>query len=221
MPNTTCSIEGCVSRAHARSFWPKHYQRWRATGDPLVTVGFVPIECVTCGVETVPASGSQVRCADCAESVNKEHKRRYALDEENRAAKNAQSREVYASSPDVFAERRRRYWAERGDEMREYHRQWRNANIEKLKWQRREREYGLTQEQAEALVTAQGGGCGVCREPLSDLLAAHVDHCHETGRVRGILCPPCNKGLGHFGDDPERLRRAADYIDSAYATWCQ
>lgn len=43
--------------------------------------------------------------------------------------------------------------------------------------------------------------------------AAHVDHCHETGRVRGVLCFNCNSAIGKLGDDPDTLRRATAYLE--------
>jgi hypothetical protein len=51
--------------------------------------------------------------------------------------------------------------------------------------------------------------CPICERPL---VKTHVDHCHDTGVVRGILCPGCNVALGIFQDSPEILIRAADYV---------
>lgn len=68
--------------------------------------------------------------------------------------------------------------------------------------------HGLTVQELEALIERYGGLCWACRlEP-----GAVVDHCHRTERRRGWLCNPCNKGLGHFGDDPARLRAAIAYL---------
>ena len=54
-------------------------------------------------------------------------------------------------------------------------------------------------------------GCGICRIELAEA-DWHVDHCHRTGKVRGILCHKCNIGLGHFNDDPVLFARAAEYV---------
>lgn len=71
------------------------------------------------------------------------------------------------------------------------------------------RRYGITAEEADAMLAAQGGLCAVCRTAP----AAHVDHDHETGRVRQLLCFTCNGGLGQFRDDPAVLRAAARYVE--------
>jgi hypothetical protein len=69
------------------------------------------------------------------------------------------------------------------------------------------------------MLEAQGGCCAVCRKPESarnkrgELLPLAVDHCHQTGKVRALLCSLCNKGIGLFGDDPALLRAAADYLE--------
>lgn len=74
--------------------------------------------------------------------------------------------------------------------------------------------YGLTVAEWEAMLEAQGGVCAICGEPetAKNRTVLAVDHDHATGRARGLLCHRCNRLLGHAGDDPEILRRAADYL---------
>jgi hypothetical protein len=71
------------------------------------------------------------------------------------------------------------------------------------------RRYGITAADADAMLEAQGGLCAVCQAAP----AVHVDHDHETGAVRALLCFNCNGGLGQFKDDPAVLRAAADYVE--------
>lgn len=76
--------------------------------------------------------------------------------------------------------------------------------------------YGLTPQQYEEMLEAQGGTCALCGKPPRGKANGgklHVDHCHETGRVRSLLCHSCNLGLGKFFDDPDLLRRAALYLE--------
>ncbi len=71
--------------------------------------------------------------------------------------------------------------------------------------------YGLTLEAFQAMERGQNGCCAICaRPPTKGNL--NVDHCHETGRVRGLLCKPCNTALGALGDNAEGLRRALTYL---------
>lgn len=72
------------------------------------------------------------------------------------------------------------------------------------------RRYGITSQEAEALKATQGGLCAVCRKAE----ATQVDHDHETGRVRGILCLHCNAGMGAFRDDPRLIYHAIDYLST-------
>lgn len=74
--------------------------------------------------------------------------------------------------------------------------------------QKLRRNYGLTQQERDALAAAQGGRCAIC----SEVRPLKVDHCHATGRVRALLCGPCNTSLGAFRDQPELLERAAAYL---------
>ena len=70
------------------------------------------------------------------------------------------------------------------------------------------RRYGITAEEVDEMLAAQGGVCAICRTAP----AAHVDHDHATGAVRALLCFGCNGGLGQFKDNPEFLRAAAYYV---------
>ena len=74
------------------------------------------------------------------------------------------------------------------------------------------RKYGMTLEEYDALLEAQGGGCFICGRPPRDDISLHVDHDHSTGRVRGILCFCCNNALADFREDPALLARAAGYL---------
>ncbi|MBT2399026.1 endonuclease VII domain-containing protein [Streptomyces sp. ISL-100] len=71
------------------------------------------------------------------------------------------------------------------------------------------RQYGLTEAERDEMISAQMGICSICLAAP----AVHVDHCHETGRVRGVLCFNCNSAIGKLGDDPDTLRRAVAYLE--------
>lgn len=79
------------------------------------------------------------------------------------------------------------------------------------------KKYGVTLEWFQSKLAEQGGRCILCgAEPTPGGIKAaarlHVDHDHETGAVRDLLCTRCNQGLGYFRDDPDLLRKAAEYI---------
>ncbi|GAV43170.1 endonuclease VII domain-containing protein [Streptomyces acidiscabies] len=71
------------------------------------------------------------------------------------------------------------------------------------------RSYGITEAQRDEMIAGQKGLCVICLKAP----AVHVDHCHETGRVRGVLCFNCNSAIGKLGDDPDAVRRAASYLE--------
>jgi hypothetical protein len=103
-----------------------------------------------------------------------------------------------------------RKWQE---DNREHHNlatsQWRQSNPDAIRAHKRKWKYGLTQEAFDALMDAQGGTCAICGVIMAPPC---VDHCHSSGRVRGLLCSPCNLGIGQMRDDPSILIAAADYL---------
>lgn len=87
------------------------------------------------------------------------------------------------------------------------------------RWHLRNR-YGITVERVEEMATAQDGRCAVCGailgapDPKGKPSKVCVDHDHVTRKVRGLLCDPCNKGLGAFNDSLPALRAAIAYLES-------
>ncbi len=73
------------------------------------------------------------------------------------------------------------------------------------------KKFGITVREYNAIFVLQQGRCGICEEPLTKPC---IDHCHTTGKVRGILCPTCNTGLGMFKDSPKNLSRASSYLSN-------
>jgi hypothetical protein len=77
-----------------------------------------------------------------------------------------------------------------------------------------ENKYGLTEEQYQELWNRQNGLCAICRKPEETTERLHLDHDHETKRVRGLLCGKCNRGLGMFDDAEVLLQKAIEYLRS-------
>lgn len=74
--------------------------------------------------------------------------------------------------------------------------------------------YGITRAEYDLLLEAQAGGCAICGTKVGGRVHKRmsVDHDHGTGKVRGLLCLACNKGLGRFRDDTELLAKAMAYL---------
>lgn len=75
--------------------------------------------------------------------------------------------------------------------------------------------YGITLEDYMTLIDLQDGLCAICRSPSDTNFALCVDHNHQTGEVRGLLCNRCNRALGMFGDDINVLIEAIIYLSKS------
>jgi hypothetical protein len=100
------------------------------------------------------------------------------------------------------------------DRVNKTRRIYRAANRDRMREGHLKRRFGLTLESYAELLEAQGVGCAICGRQARAGSSLHVDHDHETGEVRGLLCFSCNASIGKMADDPERLVRAADYLSS-------
>jgi hypothetical protein len=129
----------------------------------------------------------------------------------NLAAKHAR----YVANPAPAKARARRWQQANPERVNEYYR----ARRLEPEVKRRERaghlkrKYGMTIEQYDAMLEAQGGGCFICARPPREDISLHVDHDHSTGKVRGILCFRCNNALADFQEDVRLLAKAANYLD--------
>jgi Recombination endonuclease VII len=132
------------------------------------------------------------------EKRRRERERMAALSPEEKARRAQLNRDWYQRNPRTSAEAARQHLMHR---------------------------YRLTPERREEMIAAQDGRCYLCSEPLDlgNPRKVHIDHDHDCCRgstscgtcIRGIACDPCNRGIGYFGNDPDRLRRVADSLEMA------
>jgi hypothetical protein len=118
-------------------------------------------------------------------------------------------------------ERAKKYTKQFNDKEAARQRKYRAANREKARaWGRntshrlRLKRHGLTQAEYDDLLSSQGACCAVCKlDTPGRKRTWSIDHCHKTGRVRGLLCNHCNSALGHARDNPSILRALASYLE--------
>lgn len=86
---------------------------------------------------------------------------------------------------------------------------------EKERDRRMKRKFGISMQERKDMLKSQDSKCAICRVQLSDTgHLTHTDHDHVTGKVRGILCTNCNRGLGHFQDSQNIIEKALTYLNT-------
>jgi hypothetical protein len=155
------------------------------------------VPCPKCGTElSISASpksfGKPVRCQKC-------YKREYLI--KNRKA-------IYAKN--------NRYYKEHGEQVRKTYRDWYATLSREERWKRTRKyqlkaQYGITLEIYAAMLAKQNGLCAICGAPQGKR-DFDVDHNHETEKVRGLLCNPCNRNLERLEKNPGWLEKAAAYL---------
>lgn len=121
----------------------------------------------------------------------------------------------HKENPDVMRKRVSDYYhsnPEYRQKSRQYSKKWVANNPEQRKvFTRRSRirAYGISPERYEEMLKAQGNGCEICGNKNKRAMA--IDHCHKTGKVRGLLCDPCNLSLGHI-EREGFLEKATKYL---------
>ena len=137
-----------------------------------------------------------------ASEKDKERVRKWIADnpERSKAIKDKYSRRKWAEDPVAMAAKTKKYRDENPEKMRDL----------ALRY------YGITSIQFDEIYARQGGKCAICRNEIPATGSGrHLDHCHRTNVIRGILCVTCNLGLGNFKDNREALQNAVHYLEKA------
>lgn len=165
------------------------------------------------------------KCSTCAEvkTVSEFGNNRAARDGLASACKacaNERARRAYAANREAHRASARRDYAKHRETRVATRRAWREANPNYGFSRNLGLLYGMTYDDYEALNAQQGGRCGCCgtTEPggRDDNERFYVDHDHNTGAVRGLLCHKCNMGIGLLGDDVDGLTAALAYLLGAH-----
>ena len=101
----------------------------------------------------------------------------------------------------------------RRDRKRERDREYRRTHKEMYKSQQLRRWYGITIEQYKQMLSSQNNRCAICGNTFKIHRGTHVDHNHQTGKVRGLLCNGCNIGIGSLKDSLIIVRAAVKYLE--------
>lgn len=93
-----------------------------------------------------------------------------------------------------------------------YMKEYREKNSEELYRNKSAYRFGVSREEIDNLLDQSDGRCEICKKFPKKRL--NIDHCHETGKLRGLLCGYCNKGIGYLQDNVDNLSAAIDYLNA-------
>ena len=127
-------------------------------------------------------------------------------------ARNEKRRAHRAANLEQYRAKEKAYTDANKDRRNANAQAWKKANPDKIKWYMRLFKFGITEVEFDAQLAWQDDRCAICATDWPGPKDWCVDHDHATGHLRGILCHACNKGLGHFRDNPKILERAIRYL---------
>jgi hypothetical protein len=198
-----CSVGGCDRSASIRGWCSAHYARWRKHGDVLAGT---PLTAKRSDLGK-PHGPQDPRLLDPERRPCRDCKQVKPLSEFGPMGKGPLGKRYACRPCDALKAQRERARWDTDPQLRQ----------RRLETQRRsyvKQAYGADGLLADERIS-RGEPCDVCGQHPEGKRAMAIDHCHVTGRVRGILCKDCNLVLGWMKDDPARLRALADYVEHA------
>lgn len=155
-------------------------------------------KCKLCFAEFVMKKSGTVYCSDLCRSRSRQEKLRARTEQFRKCMKCGIDVPVRAGYPicaNCKIDKRDAIKARRKEELRRY------------------RKYGITEQEYFDLFNQQNNCCAICFSNEATKKGWQIDHCHVTGKVRGILCHHCNTAIGQFKDDPNLLISAIRYLE--------
>ncbi len=222
----TCSIPGCDDKLVARGLCDKHYCRWKRHGSTEQTR---PKDWGKREKHPLYGTWTWHRRSFNVERLCEEWYGDFWLFVKDVVGRPSKNHFLRAIRHGEKLSPTNSHWVEGSGftnpeetrkHRREYGREWRKNNPDKVLSSRLKRYFGISLETYEKMVEVQNGLCAICgkAETVRHNVARRVqelavDHDHVTGKVRALLCSNCNTGLGDFNDDPDLLVKAAIYLE--------
>ena len=149
------------------------------------------------------------------EKISSQKKKYYETNKEQIAA---YKKEYKKNNKEKTSAYNKEYYETNKEQRSAYSKRWNGNNKEYLAAQHREKKYGISPEDYDTMLKEQDNKCKICLVSFTTLKPQniHVDHCHTTKQVRGLLCNLCNMGLGTFKDNTETLANAIVYLEHTH-----
>ena len=163
--------------------------------------------------------GRHGRCKDCRSLTESDYRKEYYY--KNRTELRAKQKEYNKENKDAIDATRARWYAKNKDKLAEQKKEYYESNKDNIRDKRLKHRYEITPEQYDKMLKEQDYVCAICKQHNATGKSLSVDHNHKCcpGKkscgdcVRALLCFKCNTTLGRFGDNPQLLRQAAEYIE--------
>lgn len=201
-----CSVAGCDKPHYGQGFCTTHLYRFKKYGDPNH-----PVKAQSKRGENL-SDGTNKVCSTCKRNL---HESMF-----NKESRRPDGLSIYCKECLSMYSRNRYRKPEAKAKIKEKNSKWRERNPDADAEKNLKKKYGITLQQYNEMLLLQNGVCAICgqKEKVRRQKKAAgperlaVDHCHESGRVRGLLCFKCNTAIGSLGDTEEMVQRVISYL---------